>query len=237
MRFTNEIPPVPGIGGGSALQFLDRQTGWITAMPTVTKATTQKPLLYLTRDGGYTWTPQPLLLPPGIKPTCELWLEQPRFFSAQEGVIPASINHSQDGTPNGFLSFVTHDGGLSWQSRPFVAVDYNVLYTRTVKPGAIHQMAYRNTPAPRFTDMGFGWVGRPDLALFTTTDGGMSWQTLVSPSPFKDGSQLLFLSSKLGWIITKSEDEMTSSLYKTSDGAQHGHFFPRRFSEMTGWLC
>jgi len=220
LRFNSQMPPAPGIGGRSTLQFLDQQTGWITAHPPDEAAITQKHSLYLSCDGGNHWTPQSLPLPPEVKPTCNLMLTQPRFFSRRQGVIAASINHSRDGTPSGFLTFVTQDGGLSWQSRPFVALDYNVLYRAMLmrKPRQLHDLLCRSTPAPRFTDMRFGWVGDSSLALFTTNDGGLSWRPLVSSSPLKEARYLHFLSSRLGWLVTRGKDAMTSSLYKTSDG-------------------
>ena len=97
---------------------------------------------------------------------------------AHDGVLSASINGAHDGTPNGFLVFVTHDGGLTCQSQPFVAEDYNQVYQKTLKPGDANDSVYWAKTAPQFTDMQFGWVGVPYLEMFTTSDGGKHWQRL-----------------------------------------------------------
>jgi photosystem II stability/assembly factor-like uncharacterized protein len=197
------------LSAGDQLSFLTATTGWMTGSS-----------LLMTRDGGHTWQPQILPLPGGVRSLSGLRLEPPRFFSARDGVLPASINGSADGTPNGFLVFVTHDGGLSWQSQPFVAEDYNEVYQKTLKPGEINDLVYRLTPAPQFTDMQFGWVGVPSLEMFTTSDGGKHWQRLaIHPLP-KGVEQIEFISSRVGWSLVKSNDELSSQVYRTTDGAK-----------------
>jgi hypothetical protein len=228
LRFSDHRTPVPGICAWSALQFLDQQTGWITAaFPARELPVTQRHWLYLSQDGGNHWTPQSLPLPPGIKPTCGLKLGQPRFFSLREGIIPASVNDSQDSTPNGFLTFVTQDGGRSWQSRPFVPKDYNQVYKNKCRAMYGTRMLdfYLFTPAPQFTDMQFGWIGWPSLELLTTHDGGEHWEPLeLDPLPQEHNppwfTQVQFVNSRVGWVVTRGVDYETSHLYKTSDGGR-----------------
>jgi photosystem II stability/assembly factor-like uncharacterized protein len=114
---------------------------------------------------------------------------------AHDGVLSASINGAHDVTPNGFLVFVTHDGGLTWQSQPFVAEDYHQVYQKMLKPGDANDSVYWATTAPQFTDMQFGWVGEPYLEMFTTGDGGKHWQRLELRSLPKNVEQLQFISS------------------------------------------
>jgi energy-coupling factor transporter ATP-binding protein EcfA2 len=112
-----------------------------------------------------------------------------------KSVTALSINGAHDGTPNGFLVFVTHDGDLTCQSQPFVAEDYNQVYQKMLKPGDANHSVYWATPAPQFTDMQFGWVGVPYLEMFTTSDGGKHWQRLELRSLPKNVEQLQFISS------------------------------------------
>jgi len=177
-------------------------------------------MLLMTRDGGYTWQPQILTRPSGVRSLSDLRLEPPRFFSARDGVLPAPLDGSPDGTPNGFLVFVTHDGGLTWQSQPFVAEDYNEVYQKTLKPREINDLVYRATPAPQFTDMQFGWVGVPYLEMFTTSDGEKRQQRLALHALPKGVEQIEFISSRVGWGLIKSNDELSSQLYRTTDGAK-----------------
>jgi photosystem II stability/assembly factor-like uncharacterized protein len=209
----------------NGITFLTATTGWMTAGS----------LLLMTRDGGRTWQPQTLPLPAGVRSESGLSLQAPRFFSAHDGVLSACINNSHDGTPNGFLVFVTHDGGQSWQSQPFVIKDYNQVYEKRcrerdekrlkeMKNGERirwkRDLVYRGTPAPQFTDMHFGWVGRPSLEFFTTNDGGEHWEQLeLDPLSEEDGA-IQFINSRVGWSLIRSKDTFSTQLCKTTDGGK-----------------
>jgi hypothetical protein len=105
---------------GKKITFLTATRGWMTSGS----------LLLVTRDGGRTWQPQTLPLPAGVESFSELRFETPRFFSAQDGIISACRSDLPDSTRNGFVVFVTHDGGQNWQSQPFVLKDYNQVYEK-----------------------------------------------------------------------------------------------------------
>ncbi len=189
---------------GSRLSFLTATKGWMTGVS-----------LLQTLDGGKTWHPQPLPPPPGVTSLSGCQLEPPRFFSDRDGVMPASCG----GTQSGFLALVTHDGGQNWQSQPFVAINYNDLYRRTVPPGSGSFAISLGTPSPSFTDMQFGWVGYPQLEEFTTRDGGKHWQRLDLSMLPKDVGQLQFANKDVGWALIGST-ALTSRLYRTVDGGK-----------------
>ena len=88
-------------------------------------------VLLQTLNGGKTWHPQPLPPPPGATSGFFL-LNPPRFFSARDGILPASSG----GVHPGFFAFVTHDGGQTWQSQPFVAINYDEVARRMAPPGS-----------------------------------------------------------------------------------------------------
>lgn len=187
---------------GSRLSFLTATTGWMTG-----------DALLQTLDGGKTWHPQPLSPPPGA--TSGFLLEPPRFFSARDGILPASSG----GVHPGFFAFVTHDGGQSWQSQPFVAINYNEVARRMAPPGSGSFAIALGTPSPSFTDMQFGWVGYPQLEEFTTRDGGKHWQRLDLSMLPKGVGQLEFANKDVGWALIGST-ALTSQLYRTTDGGK-----------------
>jgi len=220
LRVSGNSSSTPQINAGSKIYFLTATTGWMTGLSILPGTASQREWLFMTGDGGRTWQPQTLPLPIGVKSLSGLSLGQPRFYSSRDGILPASINQSSDGTPNGFLGFVTHDGGLSWQSQPFVAEDYNEVYQKTLKPGEVNDLVYRLTPTPQFTDMQFGWVGDPYLEMFITSDGGQHWQRLELRSLPKGVEQIQFISSSVGWGMIQSDDGRSSRLYRTTDGGK-----------------
>jgi photosystem II stability/assembly factor-like uncharacterized protein len=189
---------------GSRLSFLTATTGWMTGDS-----------LLQTLDGGKTWHPQPLPPPPGVTSLSGCQLDPPRFFSARDGILPASCN----GAHPGFLTLVTHDGGQSWQSQPFVAVNYNEVARRLAPPGSGSFAISLLTPSPSFTDMQFGWVGYPRLEEFTTRDGGKHWQRLDLSMLPKGVGPLEFANKDVGWALIGS-DALTSQLYRTIDGGK-----------------
>lgn len=188
---------------GSRLSFLTATEGWMTG-----------DALLQTLDGGKTWHPQPLPPPPGATSGFFL-LDPPRFFSARDGILPASSG----GVHPGFFAFVTHDGGRTWQSQPFVAINYNEVARRMAPPGSGSFALPLRTPSPSFTDMQFGWVGYPRLEEFTTRDGGKHWQRLDLSMLPKGVGQLEFANKDVGWALVVST-ALTSQLYRTTDGGK-----------------
>ncbi len=222
-RVSSESSSSPRMNSG--ITFLTATTGWMTSGS----------LLLTTRDEGRTWQPQPLPLPAGVESFNGLRLQAPRFFSAQDGIISASRSDPHASTPNGFVVFVTHDGGQNWQSQPFVIKDYDQIYAekcrameekrrKEAKSGEslrfYRDLAYRGTPAPQFADMQFGWVGLPGLEMSTTRDGGKHWEELKLPPMPQRNSRIQFINSRVGWSLTESQEMFSSRVYRTIDGGK-----------------
>ena len=197
------------LSAASHITFLTATTGWMT----------EGASLFMTHDGGESWQPQPLPLPDAIASLTAPLLAPPLFFSARDGLLPAAINGKPGGASNGFLSYVTHDGGQTWQWQSFVAVDYNELAREKARGGAVPDI-YRPTPAPHFADMQFGWEGIPSLKMFTTSDGGKHWQPLDLHALPAGARQLQFANKSIGWALVTSSDGSASQIYRTTDGGK-----------------
>jgi photosystem II stability/assembly factor-like uncharacterized protein len=167
---TDRPPPgkLPFGGTKTGIVFSNAALGWITGSDSVSIA-----WLFVTRDGGQTWTQQQLSFPKGV-PAAPLSLLPPRFFSASEGLLPARVG---DATT---VIYVTHDGGTSWQPTTPVSAS----------PTSV-----------AFLDGQHGWV-TDGTALFATGDGGRSWTRQPRSSVFKHVTQLDFVSDAQGWAIS-----------------------------------
>ncbi len=109
------LPRTRSPGYITSLSFLNETTGWVTG----SSYSRENSWIYMTNDGGNTWQEQQLPSPQGYSATRLLDLGQPHFFSARDGVLPAASTHFD---PTGVCAFITHDGGESWQSQPFFAL-------------------------------------------------------------------------------------------------------------------
>jgi photosystem II stability/assembly factor-like uncharacterized protein len=214
---------------GKKITFLTATTGWMASGS----------LLLTTRDGGYTWQPQTLPLPVGVESFSELRFETLRIFSAQDGIISACRSDLHDSTRNGFVVFVTYDGGQNWQSLPFVLKDYNQVHEKRYQMMLEKKMKemkeanngettfwfardliYRTTPAPQFADMQFGWVGWPSLEMSTSRNGGEHWEVLELDTLPQGVEQIQFVNSRVGWGLMRSKDVFSTQVCQTIDGGK-----------------
>jgi photosystem II stability/assembly factor-like uncharacterized protein len=186
---TDAPPPghLPFGGSKSGLGFSSATTGWVTGASPLSDYA----LFYVTHDGGTTWHPQTLPLPPEHG-SAYLSILSPRFFTANDGILPVSINR---GNATLLDIYVTHNGGATWQSgTPLVA----------------------SATAWDFIDGNHGWAS-DGTGLFMTSDGGQHWKELSPNASFHNVSRLDFVSSEIGWAIGTTEANVPS-LLKTTDG-------------------
>jgi len=136
-----------GQAGGSLqgnLVFSDSSTGWLTTFASSgTGITPVQPFLYVTHDGGKTWTVQTFAPPAGVVLNSSTAIfRPPAFFNDRDGVelviqqtVPAG-----GGAPTlgGTYAYTTTDGGDHWSAPQAVAVpagnfapDFTMLDTRT----------------------------------------------------------------------------------------------------------
>ena len=205
------LPRTRSPGYITSLSFLNETTGWVTG----SSYSRENSWIYMTNDGGNTWQEQQLPSPQGYSATRLLDLGQPHFFSARDGVLPAASTHFD---PTGVCAFITHDGGESWQSQPFFALqNYS---DEVVDP---HLLIDVSVPLPSFTSLTTGWVGT--ISIYRTTDGGRSWQHFDHQLPIRYSDPgLQFIADRVAFALAFTGEPINfqapSELYRTMDGGK-----------------
>ena len=159
----------PVSGRKTGLAFANSSTGWAT----VTTYASNQSFVYVTHDGGISWTQQ--TLPPPNTTTGVIGGTTPSVISGQDIVMPALEN-------NGFAFYLSHDGGTTWQSNPVV---FPGSQTTSVGQNNIY-----------VTDPTHAWALDSQGVLYITTNGGQSWST---PLTLQDVRQFSFISNTTGW--------------------------------------
>jgi photosystem II stability/assembly factor-like uncharacterized protein len=175
--------------------------------------------LYLTEDGGTSWkTITPAILN-GVDPgyrigpmvgigTQDLWLpveDVPGLMEDEPGLIPpGSASTRGSGIER------SSDGGRTWQF--------------TALPGCVQLCGANISLSFPDPEHGFASIGpgpRGTTALFSTSDGGVTWRP-VAHLPGTSGSRIVFADASDGWAVNAlvfvgggGED---GSLSRTTDG-------------------
>jgi photosystem II stability/assembly factor-like uncharacterized protein len=180
---------LPLAGNKTGIGFVNTQSGWATGVEPMDNYA----WLFATQDGGRTWAHQTLDIPQGYAPA-QLAIDPPRFFSAQDGLLPVTL-FSGDKMSKVFYN--TLDGGKTW--------------TPTAPAGISGAYAFISTQ-----DI-WVWDG---VTLMTTQDGGKTWDKVT---PDVNLSQIIlqidFVSKDIGWVITMDADGK-GQLLKTEDGGK-----------------
>jgi photosystem II stability/assembly factor-like uncharacterized protein len=179
---------LPFAGDKNGMTFLDMQHGWVGG----TEPKDGYVWLFTTQDGGQTWKQVNLPLPSGYT-TSTISVDPPKFFSAQDGILPVTL--FTDSPHKDF--YMTQDGGQSW--KPGSVVDSNGIAS-----------------IPTMQDI-FVWDGG---TLQTSHDSGQTW-TAISPNINLSQiiAQLDFIDKDNGWA-TSIDTNLKGMLYKTNDGGK-----------------
>lgn len=202
----------PAWGFPAAIDFVDQRHGWLF----MKQAGNLEPLysdlvaIYGTVDGGATWIELSQADTSGVaghlpQPCSKA---DPVFVSATTGWIPGSC-----GAGGGYFLYVTRDGGGNW-----APVSLRV-------PPASTTTCDCAIGSLRFSDSLHGVLVLENAAqdprgyaqnfLYTTIDGGRSWQ--LGPMLPTNAFSVFFLDATHGWTL----DTKSNTLLFTGDGGQH----------------
>ena len=184
---TGATDSLPLVGDKNGIAAISANTAWVTG---ATPASDEI-YIYISQDGGVTWTKQALGMPSdyagGMTNTY-----LPTFFGNSTGVLPVGLYSNTSGT----VFFNSADGGLTWTASTPVA------------------LSGKNSVATP-NDL-FVWDGGP--ALYASHDAGVTWATVAPNINIADtlmGFQ--FVDASNGWAVT-GDASSHYSLYKTTDG-------------------
>jgi photosystem II stability/assembly factor-like uncharacterized protein len=147
--------------------------------------------IYMSQDGGATWTHQDLAIPAGFN-RAMTGPSLPVFFGAKDAVLPVLMFANTNAT----IFYVSHNGGQTWTASTPVA-----------------QGGFLS--AASATDF-FVWDGSAPLNV--SHDSGSSWSKITPNVNIKDSmASMQFVNASTGWAI-KSDANNHRTLYKTIDG-------------------
>jgi photosystem II stability/assembly factor-like uncharacterized protein len=185
--------PLGGIKNG--MTFLDANTGWVTG----TRPVDGEIYLFVTHDGGATWSQQFIPLPMGYE--SYQYVPQAPVIFGNDGFLPLII--VLPGMTD-FTFYTTQDGGTTWTGDPSNA-------TRVISPGRI-----------AFIDSQHGWSWDGGAIFYTTSDGGQIWGgSSTSLDLSGQLSKIEFVAGTTGgytgWALTGVDGAGHSQLYQTTD--------------------
>jgi photosystem II stability/assembly factor-like uncharacterized protein len=178
---------LPLVGDKNGITALDSRRAWVTgAQPSDNFI-----YIYITLDGGTTWSHQELSLPAGYTGAMT-GPSLPVFFDANEAVLPVLMFANTNGTD----FYLSHDGGLTWSAST-----------------ALGQGGFVSVASP--TDF-FVWDGGKKLSF--TQDAGANWATVKPNVNIQDNLDFIqFIDAVNGWAVT-ADANGHCMLYRTSDG-------------------
>jgi photosystem II stability/assembly factor-like uncharacterized protein len=207
-----------GQRGGSlqgALIFHDSSTGWLTP-PTIsgTDVPVVEPHLYVTHDGGTSWSVQKLASPAGAGlDSTNSGVSLPQFFSPMQGILvvtkisPPPTGVGQPGpTIQGTYVYTTTDGGFRWTNPRLITLPSGFEgFGTLIAVDAANWMILSN-----------GGVAR-------TTDGGGHWAPIAGWPPANERVVAVgFQNASIAWAeVVVTAAHPTLAIYRTTDGGSH----------------
>ncbi|WP_240267901.1 WD40/YVTN/BNR-like repeat-containing protein [Paenibacillus timonensis] len=169
------------------------------------------PTLYVTQNGGLTWTKNDHFFSLDKYTTCDSFtIGTVSFFSGnvREGWIPVGCSRGNSTKFNGYF---TEDAGNTWTLAPFQLS---------------WQTGLNEELAPTFLTRNEGWTIL-DSTVYYTSDQGASWEPLPDSEKlietlkgYPEIVKLQFFNSRVGWLLVAKEDQQRSLLLQTKDGGR-----------------
>jgi photosystem II stability/assembly factor-like uncharacterized protein len=184
----------------SGVQFITRQTGWISGTCGGVQAGYY---LYKTTDGGVSWALDPIPTPAGYPELFQsfdavCWAEPPVFPTPQDGSFLLGCRLSETDT-RAWL-YRTATGGKTWEPNP-LPVPYGTF---------------------EFLNINMGWFlgsktgdSQAGSVIYFTQDAGKTWQPIAAVNWT---GQLSFVDARNGWIVATAGDE--TALVRSYDGGR-----------------
>jgi len=190
---------------GDPVRFTTETDGWAAGGPAGDQ-------LYVTRDGGKSWSPVDIEPPPGFGSSFPVY-GLPVFSTAEEGVLPVAFA----GDPSGMSFYRSADGGASWTPAVSGAIDGEL----SIGPRVVaSDVVDANT-----------WIATlPGGERVLKAGGAGSAFAQVAPNGLPAGVIALdFANAQVGWAVVqtgecppgvKTDCAIISQLLETSDGGQ-----------------
>jgi len=203
-----------GLIGGSlqgSLMFHDSSTGWFTGTTVSgTNIPVVAPHMYVTHDGGKTWSVQ--ILPTTAAVTLDssnASFGLPQFFSQQQGILLVtkfSAGSVQQGPSlQGTYVYSTTDGGSHWSDPQALVLPEGVTFVRSLVAVDASE-----------------WFVLSNSGIARTTDGGRHWTTLVGWPSDENAVAIEFQNADIGWAeVVGGGTHPTLATYRTTDGGAH----------------
>jgi photosystem II stability/assembly factor-like uncharacterized protein len=195
LKYIND-PNLPGAGdtlplGGikSGIRPLDMQTAWVGGV-TYAPGTLY---LYRTDDGGSTWSPVTMELPPGAQDfELSINIDHLQFVNGSDGFL--ALHMAGDSTQTAV--YLTRDSGATWTLTP----------TRIPNDGAFAALSPEEVVI---------YTGEQ---FYVTRDAARTW-SIVPPDPAFGQSfrSMEFANVLSGWVLT-IDSANQHNLYRTNDG-------------------
>jgi photosystem II stability/assembly factor-like uncharacterized protein len=197
-----------------ALGFIDEQNGFLgnVGVDYFPHVTDTNPL-YVTADGGRSWTPATNIEGPMPKGICAIDVFRDRFIN--HGVLGDRTIIRAGGRVGGPAFLVeSHDNGATWRSRDLSAVTAMVLDVKFVSP-MVGFLAGASDAE----------VATSNALVLKTEDGGETWRRVYqSQRPWEISWKLSFPTEHVGYVTVQNYNADTTIarrvVAKTEDGGR-----------------
>lgn len=207
--------------GEDQFEFANARVGWFRTGGVAAPGDSG---LWITTDGGHTWTSWVSVTPPAGLENADVILGYPVLFADGHAVLPVAFGRITDPVyardPNHLVVsaryvYSSADGGLTWTNP-------QKLEAGGLQPQGSQYMQFyldqkhwwitsvNDHPADNPVPQGQQFVAR-------TVDGGQTWQVFPSPAII----QLMFSDSQHGWAEAVAGPNNTNILLRTADGGAH----------------
>jgi PKD repeat protein len=191
-HWTPGVINIPGEIYPAMICAINKDTAWVPMYPNEAGAGGG---IYITKDGGVSWTKQSTALFTGDAAFANVV----HFWNKNEGFCM--------GDPNGgyFEIYKTNNGGVNWARVP----EANI-------PAISASDEYGTVGEFCIGDDGVAFFNTTKGRIFKSTNKGVTWSLITTP--LTDRTKIAFANENNGVLIEDSDNTSTFKVYLTSDG-------------------